>query len=150
MSPEIEPASPRDPEITQLLRQSHALMLSLFDKEACHFMDIDALCVPEITLFAARIGGVAQGCVALRRCDGYGEVKSMFVDPAARGQGIARALLRHLVQVAQDEGLGVLRLETGTGLDAAQALYRDEGFAQTGPFGGYVAADTSLFFARAL
>ncbi|MFZ5964085.1 GNAT family N-acetyltransferase [Thalassococcus sp. BH17M4-6] len=146
----ITPASPRDPGVTRLLRQSHALMLSMYDPGACHFLDIDALCAPGITLYAAEVDGRTVGCVALKRGPEYGEVKSFFVDPDARGLGVGRALIAHLEAEARAEGLTLLRLETGVGLDAAQTLYRSFGYAQTGPFGAYEASPVSLFYEKRL
>ena len=150
MTVTISPVSPRDPRATALLEQSHALMRSLFAAEESHFLDIDALCAPQITLFLATRGGRARGCVALRRDDGWGEVKSFFVEPIARGQGVGGALLDHVESVARAEGLAVLKLETGVGLDPAARLYRAQGFRPRGPFGTYTESRASLFFEKSL
>ncbi len=146
----ISPVSPRDPQATALLEQSHALMRSLFAPEDSHFLDIDGLCVPQITLFLALQAGQARGCVALRRQDGWAEVKSFFVEPMARGLGIGGALLDHVEAVARAEGLSALRLETGVGLDFAARLYRAHGFRQRGPFEPYAESAASLFFEKPL
>ena len=47
----VLPGDPRDPQATALLRQSHALMQTLFEPEENHFLDIDELCVPAIRFF---------------------------------------------------------------------------------------------------
>ena len=91
----IHPVSPRDPRAMALLSESHALMNALFPAEENHYLDIDALCDEGITLFGAEESGELLGCAALARRDGYGEVKSMFVAPEARGIGVARRLLAH-------------------------------------------------------
>ena len=67
--------------------------------------------------------------------DGIGEVKRMYVDPAHRGQGHSRALLRALVQHARDVGLREVWLETGTRQVAAVKLYESEGFQPIPPYG---------------
>ncbi|KMK65866.1 GNAT family N-acetyltransferase [Puniceibacterium sp. IMCC21224] len=146
----IAPVSPRDTRVGRLLQQSQDLMRSLFAPEENNFLEIEALCAPEITLFAAEQDGRLWGCAALRRCDGYGEVKSMFVDPEARGRGVGAQLLAHLEAEAKDEGLVMLRLETGRGLDAAARLYEARGFEECGPFGGYKAIPASRFFEKIL
>jgi putative acetyltransferase len=96
----VERGDPRHPEATALLQQSHAIMRELFEPEENYFLDIDELCVPDISFFVAREGDITYGTAALATKDGYGEVKSMFVDPNKRGAGIADALIDTLVREA--------------------------------------------------
>ena len=146
----IERTDPHDPQATALLCQSHALMQSLFPPEDNFYLDIDDLCAPHIRFFTAREGDVVLGTGALAIKAGYGEVKSMFVDEAARGKGIADALLRQIEDTARAEGLDTLKLETGNVLHAAHKLYRRHGFADCGPFGDYVQANSSIFMEKTL
>jgi len=125
-------------------------MESLFPPEDNHYLSVDALRVPEIRFFVAEDGEDVLGTIALARKDGYGEVKSMFVDPAARGRGVARALLRHVEGVAREMGVPVLRLETGNLLEAAIALYTAQGFRPCGAFGDYAVNRTSVFMEKPL
>ncbi|HBM59838.1 MAG TPA: GNAT family N-acetyltransferase [Citreicella sp.] len=147
---EIRTVSARDPQILALLQASHALMDHLFPPEENFALDVDALCAPQITLCAAVQDGAALGCAALSRQAGYAEVKSMFVAPEARGLGVARRLLAHLEDLARQEGILLLRLETGDKLAAAVALYDRMGFVRCGPFGSYVANSSSLFYEKPL
>ena len=96
----VEAGHPLDPQPKALLEQSHALMTSLFPRDACHFLDFDKLTAPHIRFLIAREGDVAAGTGALAVLDGYGEVKSMFTDPNARGNGVAAAILRALGDLA--------------------------------------------------
>lgn len=146
----VEPGHPRDPQPMALLTQSHALMSSMFPADACHFLDIDALCADNIQFYIARQGTEILGTGALAIQPGYGEVKSMFTAPTARGKGVADALLRQIQDAARDAGLPLLRLETGTGLDSAHRLYQRHGFAYVGPFGPYVASPHSQFMELSL
>ncbi|MDQ2095770.1 GNAT family N-acetyltransferase [Rhodalgimonas zhirmunskyi] len=146
----VAPASPFDPPVRALLEASHALMASLYAAEANHYLSLDALTEPHITLFAASQGGNTLATGALARMQGYGEVKSMFTAPEARGHGLADALLSHIEAEARSANLPYLRLETGTGLDAAHRLYARHGFTPRGPFGAYPAADTSVFMEKSL
>ena len=146
----IEPGDPRHPEATALLQASHALMQSLFPPEANHYLSIDALCQPSILFFVARLNGVAAGCAALSIKDGYGEVKSMFVDPAQRGAKIGSKLLARLETEARARQLPLLRLETGDKLTAAHRLYAASGFTLRGPFGDYPDEPTSIYMEKAL
>ncbi|HET7899718.1 MAG TPA: GNAT family N-acetyltransferase [Candidatus Nanopelagicales bacterium] len=66
-----------------------------------------------------------------------GEVKRMYVVPAARGRGLARAVLDELVAVAREQGLAALVLETGTEQPEAIGLYSSYGFAPMAVFGPY-------------
>ncbi len=95
---------------------------------------------PAVTFFSARRGGVLLGVGALKRLDAaHVEVKSMHVATAARGQGVGRAIVEHLLSVAADQGYEKVSLETGT-MDAfapARALYRTVGFRPCPPFAGY-------------
>ena len=146
----ITAADPREPGATALLKASHALMHSLFPPEDNFFLDIDLLCAPDIRFFAAMEGTTCLGTGALALRDGYGEVKSMFVDEAARGRGVADAILRRIEDEARREGLGLLRLETGNSLHAAHRLYARHGFSPCGPFGAYPDAPSSIFMEKAV
>lgn len=146
----VEPADPRTDQATALLKKSHALMEELFPAEDNHFLDIETLCGDDIHFFIARIAENVCGTGALAIRGDYGEVKSMFVDEAARGKGVAAAILRQLEDTAREFSLQDLKLETGNVLYAAQKLYRSHGFADCGPFGAYKASESSVFMAKSI
>ena len=146
----IESGDPRDPQVTALLQASHALMQDLFPAESNHYLSIDALCVPGIRFFVARAAADIHGCAALAVKDGYGEVKSMFVDPDVRGAGIAARLLARIEIEARALSLPCLRLETGALLAPAHRLYQRHGFEIRGPFGDYRDDPLSLFMEKPL
>lgn len=137
-------------EARALLEASHAMMMALFNPDSNHFLSLDALAAPDIAFFVARRDGRVVGCGALARRQGYGEIKSMFVDPAARGAGVAAALMARLEAEAAAQGLDLLRLETGNLLEAAHALYARCGFTVRGPFGDYPAHPQSVFMEKRL
>ena len=146
----IQYADPKHPEIISLLQQSHALMLSLYSDEENYFLSVDALCAPHIRFFGARLDGRFVGCGALALMNGYGELKSMFTDPSARGQGVAKSILAAIESEAQGNGLDRIALETGWLLKEAVALYRRLGFRECGPFGNYPDSPAPLFMAKDL
>ena len=77
---------------------------------------------------------------------GHGEVKSMHTAAAARGQGVARAVLVHLLAVAAERGYARVSLETGS-TDAfvpARTLYESVGFRRCEPFAQYTVNDFSV------
>jgi putative acetyltransferase len=69
------------------------------------------------------------------------ELKKMYFLPEARGKGMGEALIVKLLDEARRHGFKRCYLETLTGMDAAQKLYRKMGFKEscqrgaTGHFG---------------
>ena len=66
--------------------------------------------------------------------DGAAEIKRMYVVPAARRRGFARALLGALEDAARDLGYDVVRLDTGPRQPHAQAMYEAAGYRSIGNF----------------
>ncbi len=150
MTVTIRPADPRSEEGRALLGASHALLSSLYPPEDNYFLSVEALAAPHIDFWIAEEDGWALGCIALARLDGYGEVKSMFVVPAARSKGVGAALMEALEAQARAQNLPVLRLETGDTLHDAHRLYRRHGFTDCGPFGYYEDGPHSIFMEKRL
>lgn len=146
----VVPGNPRDAQATALLRASHALMQSLFSAEDNHFLSIDELCVPSVKFFVAKEGTASLGCVALANKGDYAEIKSMFVDPKARGKGIAHKLMHAIEVEARAQGIAEVKLETGDTLHQAHSLYRAHGYKDCGPFGDYEESPASLFMTKTL
>ena len=150
--PQIALAQADPEEARALLEASHALMRALFTEEENHFLSLEELRGPTIRFWVATDGegGAVLGCGALALKPGYGELKSMFTAEAARGRGVAAAILSRLEQEAQAVGLPLLRLETGDTLTAARRLYARAGFVERGPFGDYTANSSSIFMEKRL
>jgi putative acetyltransferase len=146
----VEKTDPHHSQATALLKQSHALMESLFPPEDNFYLDIDDLTGPTMHFFTARIGDDICGTGALAVKDGYGEIKSMFVAEPARGKGVADAILRQIEDQATELGLPILKLETGTLLHAAHRLYRRHGFTDCAVFGDYGSGNSSMFMEKRL
>ncbi len=62
------------------------------------------------------------------------ELKRLYVRPAHRGEGIGRALTRQAIGEARALGYRLMRLNTGTFLDASRRLYASLGFAERSPY----------------
>lgn len=94
---------------------------------------------PRGLFLVARIGGEVVACGALRPGPepGVGEIKRMYVVPAARGRRIAELVLAALVEAARGSGHHRLVLETGTEQPEAIRLYERLGWRPTAPFGHY-------------
>jgi putative acetyltransferase len=144
---------PRKPELRALLERHLAFCLSETPPEHSFALDVNRLLDPAVTFVSYRDGGTVLGVAAIKELDAAsGEVKSMHTAAAARGRGVGRALLSHLLEVARARGYQQVFLETGTtpGFAAARALYESAGFTPTGPFGGYPQTEDNTFYRCAL
>jgi putative acetyltransferase len=96
----------------------------------------------------ARRGELIAGIGALKELGGgAAELKSMRTHPDCLRQGVAAALLDHIIGEAKTRGLTRLSLETGRGpaFEPALSLYRNRGFADGEAFADYQASDFSQF-----
>jgi len=142
--------TPHRDDVVALIHQSDALMTSLYPAESNHLVGLDALAAPDVHFFVARENGVALGCGAFRLDGDCAEMKRVFVDPRARGKGIARLIMEHLEAEAAKHGVTLLQLETGIKQPEAIALYRKFGYVERGPFGAYKPDPLSLFMEKRL
>jgi ribosomal protein S18 acetylase RimI-like enzyme len=88
---------------------------------------------PDSGVWLAYKGENAVGCVVLRKLGSIpfaGECKRLYVQPTARGQGIANNLMDTLETFARDKGLQWVYLDSHDGLKAAIALYRKRGYVK--------------------
>ncbi|TFD57260.1 GNAT family N-acetyltransferase [Cryobacterium suzukii] len=91
----------------------------------------DDLVPPTGLLLLARQGSAVLGCAGMRiRLGDIGEVTRVFVEPAARGQGVGRLLMQNLESESRALGLTALRLDTRTDLIEARSLYASLGFIE--------------------
>ncbi len=147
----ITKENPKQPDIIAMLDQLDAYCGELYPAESNHLMDIDSLTKSEVVFLVARDQhGRALGCGAYVERAGYGEVKRMFVDPHARGQGVGGKLLAEIALRATQAGLSALKLETGVSQPEAIGLYERDGFSYCAPFGDYQPDPLSLFMEKAL
>jgi len=83
----------------------------------------------------ARLDGVAVGCVGLRAHAAHaGEVKQLYVAPAARRRGVGRALLAAVERSARELGYRRVVLDTAGPLIEALRLYEASCYAPIAPF----------------
>jgi putative acetyltransferase len=103
-------------------------------------LDLSALTAPRVTVWTAWHVEKIAGIAALKDlADRTGELKSMRTHPDFLRQGVAAALLEHIISVAQGRGMSRLSLETGSGsyFEAALSLYRRRGFVDGAAFADY-------------
>ena len=120
-----------------------------FDMQAAHNEPLDSLAPPLGWFLVARLNGEAVGCAGLRRIEEQvGELKRMWISPAARGRGVARALLAHVEDLARSAGFTEMRLDTNKALIEAHTLYRSAGYREIAAYNDNAYAH--LWFAKTL
>jgi putative acetyltransferase len=107
-----------------------------------HLLDLSALRHLSITIFTARsaASNEVMGCAALKQISlSHGELKSMRTAEGHQRQGVAGALIRHILDEAKVRSYKRVSLETGAWEEfaAARALYAKYGFVSCGPYEGY-------------
>jgi putative acetyltransferase len=139
---------PRSPDIAALLARHLRFSLAQTPAEYSFALDQDGLAGEAVTLFSFRERGTLLGIGAIKQLGPRdAEIKSMHTAEAARGRGIGRALLAHLVDVARSRGCRTVSLETGTtaAFAPARALYASAGFVACGPFADYQPSEHNMF-----
>jgi putative acetyltransferase len=150
---EIEIDDPARADVHALLAEHLDDMHATSPPESVHALDVSALRATGISFWTARRDGHLLGCAALKELAAdHGEVKSMRTTTVARGTGVGRALLRHVIAEAVARGYGRLSLETGTQdyFAPARGLYAAAGFVACEPFAGYVLDPFSAYFTLVL
>ncbi len=152
MSTKFEMATPEAPEVLALyadfIRESDGPLG--IDLEA----EIEAgpprdLTPPAGVLLLIRVDGEPAGLGGIRHLDTeVAEIKTMYLLPACRGKGIARALLAELEQIARRHGCRAVRLDTSDYLTDAISLYRAAGYREVADYNGNPKAN--LWFERVL
>jgi putative acetyltransferase len=145
---EITVDDPRQDDVRRLLERHLAFARSNTRPQDVHALELDALLDPAVTLFGFRHRGELLAVAALKRLDDrHAELKSMHTAEAARGRGIGRTMVEHLLGVARDRGFHRVSLETGSqpAFGPARSLYGAAGFSLCGPFAGYSASPNSTF-----
>jgi putative acetyltransferase len=121
-----------------LLEALDADLRARYPSSSIHSTDLADIAPGRGVFVVARLGGRVVGCGAVRRLgDALGEVKRMWVAPAARRRGVARRVLEQLENAARGLGLTALRLETGARQPEAIALYESSGYGRIPCYGEY-------------
>ena len=145
----IEDIDPQGEQALALLREAAVDARALYPELIC--ADAPWPTNPPLEIggvyVCAFLGQAPVGCGALRALgEDTAEVLRMYVHREHRRQGIARAVLAHLIARAQSLGYARLVLETGCKQSAAIALYESFGFRQIPPFSEYENDPTSVCY----
>jgi putative acetyltransferase len=144
----ISTDDPRADDVRELLERHLAYAEANTPPEDVHALEVDALVDPSVTFFSFRVDGELLGVGALQRLDdAHAEIKSMHTAEAARGRGIGRAMVDHLIGVARERGHRRVSIETGSGpaFAPARRLYASARFTPCGPFADYRPGPNSAY-----
>ncbi len=145
----LEPVD--QPDIIALIDALDAYQGALYPPESNYHLSVAELKQPNVLFSVVRgSDGRALGCGAVVLLDGYGELKRMYVSPAERGRGIAKAIITFLEAEASRHCCTILRLETGIHQAEALALYARSGYARRGRYGEYPEDPLSVFMEKAI
>lgn len=101
----------------------------------------EELTPPAGYFFIAYLNQNAVACAGLKIKTDFAEIKRMWVNPNARGHGIAKNLIARLEQQALDCNLDTVRLDTHHSLIAAKKLYLKNGYTEIAPYNDNLYAD---------
>ena len=141
---------PDSADAVQLLAELDTdLTPHLYPEESRHAYTVDKLVREGVAFFVVRYEDKPVGCGGLKLFGkDYGEIKRMYVRPAYRGLGLAKAILNRLAEYAIERQVNVLRLETGIYQTEAIGLYEGYGFQRRPPFGEYKEDPMSIYFEK--
>ena len=135
----LKPKSPAEWREARRLVEGYASSLNLdlsfqnFAQELEHFED--EYSAPTGAFLLARKNASFVGCVGLRKLsDTVGEIKRLYVMPAARGHGLGEALVRGIVDEGKQLNYTRLVLDTLPSMLAARSLYQELGFKPVAPY----------------
>lgn len=140
---------PEADDVRALLAQHLTYANGHSPPEHVHALDVSGLVDESVSFFAVRDGDDRGllGVGALRQLDpSHVELKSMHTAEEARGRGVARRMVEHLLAVARSRGYSRVSLETGTNeaFLPARRLYESAGFERCEPFADYTRNSFSI------
>ncbi len=150
---ELVQTDPRAPDSLQCLQAYYDELAARFERgfDVSLSRDPEAanMLPPLGAFFVAMSDGLPLGCGGLKG-DGseVAEVKRLWIDPCARGTGLAQRFMAEIENAARALGITTLRLDTNSALPEAAKLYRKLGWAEIDRFNDDPYPD--LFFEKVL
>jgi GNAT superfamily N-acetyltransferase len=151
MTAVITAERPDSPDATALIHELQAHLESFYPPESRHGFSVQKLIDQQVAFFVLRVDGRPAGCGGIMLVGReFGELKRMFVRPEFRGRNYGELLIARLAAHARDNGVTILRLETGIHQAAAIRLYERAGFRHIPPFPPYFADPLSRCYEKKL
>ncbi|HKN97971.1 MAG TPA: GNAT family N-acetyltransferase [Pseudonocardiaceae bacterium] len=154
----IQPVAYDDPVAAALIDEVQQEYVVRYGGHDATRVSADEFAPPRGLFLVGYAGGVPVACGGWRAhdaadpgfADGDAEVKRMYVTPAARGRGFARAILAELERTAARAGRRRIMLETGSKQPEAIALYESSGYRPVPNFGTYRHEPSSRCYGKEL
>jgi GNAT superfamily N-acetyltransferase len=147
----ITPERPDTDDARMLIDELDLHLAPNYPRTSRHGYSVENLIQQGVAFFIARQDGVPAGCGGVQFFDmEYGELKRMFVRPQFRGLGLAKLMIKHLEDFTRNQGIQLIRLETGIHQKEAISLYEQSGFQIIPPFGEYTDDPLSRYFEKHL
>ncbi|AWW74874.1 GNAT family N-acetyltransferase [Erythrobacter sp. KY5] len=145
---EIRRTDLSEPEVAALIDLHTREMFEGSPPGTNHALDLSGLTTPDMEAYAAWDGARLLAIGAIRKHDGFAEIKSMRAHPEARGTGAGKAILTALIERARELDYPEIKLETGSGelFEPATRLYCSFGFEPCGSFAGYTPGEFNKLF----
>lgn len=105
---------------------------------------------PRGLFLVAYVDGTPAACGGWRAYETGVELKRMYVTPAFRGRGLARAMLAAIERTAAEAGYRRVILETGQRQPEAIALYLSSGYEPVPSFGHYADSPEAVHLGKAV
>ena len=137
-----------------LIAELQRYFVDRYGEEDMTPVDPASFAPPRGLFLIAYVDDRAVGCGGWRVHEGpdgpEAELKRMYTSPAARGHGVARAVLAELERTAAEAGYGRMVLETGTKQPEALALYEAAGYVEVPRFGYYANEPSAIHLGKIL
>jgi GNAT superfamily N-acetyltransferase len=140
---------PDSEDARQLIAELEAHLAPRYPKESRHGYSVEKLLQQNVAFFVIRHDSQPAACGGVQLFGTeYGELKRMYIRPQFRGLGLGKLMLDHLANYTRQQGVTLLRLETGIYQTAAIRLYESNGFRPIPPFGDYQLDLLSRFYEK--
>ncbi|MDJ1182219.1 GNAT family N-acetyltransferase [Roseofilum casamattae] len=135
-----------------LIAELDRYLESIYPAASNYLDSVEVLAQDHVAIFGAFEDEVlcAIGAIKVFAADGYGEMKRVYVRPAYRGRGLAKAIIAQLEARLIIAGIRECKLETGKYQPEALALYRRLGYVECDRFGDYEDCDLSVYLSKTL
>jgi putative acetyltransferase len=138
------------PQAIAMLKARDEAVGNLYPPEVEFRIPVDKHVSDRVLFFLVREGDAPIGCGALELHEGYGEMKSVFLMPSARGKRLGLVIVSKLEDVARSLGYDEVRLETGNRSPWAIRTYERAGYTRCARFGAYPDNAYSVFMMKRL
>lgn len=138
-----------DLDFQKLTRQFDEFLIEIDGEEKDFFAQFNQIYIQNVLVCYEN--DEAVGCGAFKEYEpNVAEIKRMFVNPNYRKKGIAKMILKELINWSKQENYTAAILETADKLKPAIALYKKFGFEIVPNYGQYKNVESSVCMKKIL